>query len=158
MIFVADRTTATSSDMPDGILGTHTAHPSTGFQQSLKAHQPYWLNDVIRQVRELLMLQQNWDSRGAQCIDPDLLEASVILLSKIMRASTPPPCMIPVSSGGVQIEWHMRGMDLEVEFRSTDQLDVFYEDHLDGNTWEDNISFEDLSLLEKVIAKLTSRL
>lgn len=158
MTFVVEHTTVTSTDISDGFLGTHvTSQSSTGFQQSLKAHQPYWLNDVIHQVRKLLKLQQNWDSRGAQCIDRDLLEASVILLLKVMRASTPPPCMIPLSSGGVQIEWHMRGMDFEIEFCSTDCLDVFYEDHRDSTTWEDSISFNDLSLLKKVIAKLTSR-
>lgn len=148
----------TNTDISNELYANVVGQPSTNLHQPLTAQQPYWIDDVICQVRKLWKLPQNWDSRGAKRIDKNLLETIVKVLSEVMRASTPPPCMIPMSCGGVQLEWHMRGMDLEVEFRSSDDFDVFCEDHFDSTIWEGSFAIDDLVPLVEVIAKLTSRL
>ena len=91
--------------------------------------QPVWLKPVVKVMSELLNLPENWDSYGACRISPAATAFALQLLSETMQTDTPVPALVPTSGGGVQLEWHTRGIDLEVEIRSPGRLYVSYEDH-----------------------------
>ena len=58
-------------------------------------------------------LSQNWDSYGA----PPITEAALKVgreVIKMLRESE--PFVTPCSNGGIQLEWHERGIDLEFTF------------------------------------------
>lgn len=105
-----------------------------------KNEQPVWLIPVVKMVGDLLNLPENWDSYGAHPINPMAAAFALQLLSETMRADTPVPVVVPTSSGGVQLEWHTRGIDLEVEIRSSSRLYVSYEDHRHGVEWEGELT------------------
>ncbi len=57
-----------------------------------------------------------------------------------MQSDTPTPAVVPTSRGGVQLEWHTREIDVEVEIPSPDHITVSYEDHRSGKEWEDELT------------------
>lgn len=66
---------------------------------------------------QLGALEQNWDSYGA----PPLDRATILRAEAWLAAA----CIVPCSGGGVQIEWHRDGVEIEVSFNpdgSTDFL------------------------------------
>jgi hypothetical protein len=51
------------------------------------------------------------------------------LLESTMRDDTPAPWVVPLSDGGVQMEWHERGLDIEIGVPPSDEsIDVWSND------------------------------
>ena len=64
----------------------------------------------------LLTLPPNWDSYGAGAIDPNVVHDAMNYINGLLGPTSPAPRVIPLSSGGLQVEWHRNGVDLEVVF------------------------------------------
>jgi hypothetical protein len=75
---------------------------------------------------DLQNLSPNWDSYGAKTINQEMIRASLMILTQIMQADSPVPSIVPLSDGGIQIEWHRRQQDLEIVFSMDDQPQYFY--------------------------------
>jgi len=97
---------------------------------------PVWLENVLAEIGELAQLDENWDSYGAQRIDPHCIQAAAGLLRAILDAATPRPSVVPTSRGGVQLEWHRGGIDLEIEIESPTRMNVSFEDAREGTQKE----------------------
>jgi hypothetical protein len=70
----------------------------------------------MRQFADLLRLPPDWDGYGANVIDPQPLVAAYRFSVDFLRINSPAPQVVPLSSGGVQLEWHREDVDLEIEF------------------------------------------
>ena len=115
---------------------------------------PRWLGPTSEALNRLSSLGANWDSYGALPIDPAHLVSAIELLSLIMRESTPVPSVVPTTQGSVQLEWHTRGVDLEIEVLSPQRFIVSFEDAVNGDQWEREITV-DVTLLVKAIDRIT---
>jgi hypothetical protein len=115
-----------SGALSDFQVPESSAHPWTYSLSSRTA--PRWLNKVLKEVDALRYLERNWDSYGAPRVNrPSLVEAAG-LLRELARPRTPAPSVVPTSDGSVQLEWHTRGIDLEVRWISPTTVHVCLED------------------------------
>ena len=73
-----------------------------------------WFEQAVDSLSALLTLPSNWNSYGAPPVEPTALHLMLKLLSSL-QATMPEPRILPTSRGGVQIEWHCGGVDLEIE-------------------------------------------
>ena len=73
---------------------------------------------VRARLKELLDLPQGWDSYGAGCIDPKAVDAA----SRLLDVLDHDPAVIPTSHGGIQLEWHRDGLELEVEINTAGEI------------------------------------
>lgn len=74
-----------------------------------------WREDVLDEINALLSLEPNWDSYGAQAIDGGCTgKAAVFVLLLAEHKKLPRPSVVPTSGGGVQIEWCIDGLDIEL--------------------------------------------
>ena len=87
---------------------------------------PKWFDQVMQGLVDLLTLPPNWDSYGAGPIDLALVRRAFEFVNGFLRHSSPAPSIIPLSSGGLQIEWHRKGIDLEVVFDQGDEPMFYY--------------------------------
>lgn len=115
-----------------------------------------WVGPTIDRLSELLRLEENWDSYGARPVNPKAALFAFEILRGMMRDSTPQPWIVPTPSGHIQLEWHTKGIDLEVEVFSPTLIRVFFEDQLNHEEWEGDQTY-DLSKLANVIDELTRR-
>lgn len=85
-----------------------------------------WYRPVAVRVIELLSLSEDWDSYGASV--PTWVGARALLdvLNAVMGAKTPVPFIAPSPDGHFQAEWHLNGIDLEVEVFGPTHIDVSY--------------------------------
>ena len=113
-----------------------------------------WLLPTAKALCELLALPADWDSYGALPVKPSRVFAALELLLGIMGDDSPKPSVVPTSRGGVQLEWHMGGIDLEIEVLSSLRFHVAFEDSASGEEWEREIG-SDLSPLASCIARLS---
>ncbi|MGA2254556.1 MAG: hypothetical protein ABSG53_07845 [Thermoguttaceae bacterium] len=87
---------------------------------------PAWFDDLLAEISELVKLEESWDSYGARPIDPHCVEATANLFLPIFNSDTPRPSVVPINRGGIQLEWHRAGTDLEIEIEPPERLHVFF--------------------------------
>ena len=97
---------------------------------------PRWSRDLLAKISELGDLEEDWDSYGARPVDPQCAIATVTLLLSVFDSSTPKPSIVPTSRGGIQLEWHRAGANLEIEIESPSRFHVFFEDEQAGKESE----------------------
>lgn len=98
-----------------------------------------WFRPTVQALAELLKLPDGWNSYGASRINPRHVTATLQMLSLIMRKETPAPSVVPTNRGGVQVEWHRSGIDIEIETLSEDCFSAFCADAETGEQWEDEV-------------------
>src|SRR5712692_1526644 len=82
---------------------------------------PAWFDPLMQGFVDLLTLSPNWDSYGAGAIDPKVVLYAMTFMNSLLGPTTPAPRVVPLSSGGLQVEWHRQGIDLEVVFERDEQ-------------------------------------
>lgn len=100
---------------------------------------PRWVQPTVENLLATLELEPNWDSYGGPPVEKKSIEGAISLLLATMNEDSPPPAVVPTSAGGVQLEWHQGGVDLEIEVRPTGSAHVYSRDHQSGAEWEGEI-------------------
>jgi len=93
---------------------------------------PSWVAPTISGFIRIHMLPDNWDSYSASRIDRDLIKQALLVIEQIMDFNSPPPSVVPLGSGGLQLEWHRKQQDLEISFTTEDPSGFFYRDRRNG--------------------------
>ena len=80
------------------------------------------------------------------------------ILKDVMRPRTPIPQVVPSSVGGVQLEWHEKGIDLELHVTGPYQCELWFQDLNAPGTGPISMGLtNDFSALLKPIELLTQR-
>lgn len=86
---------------------------------------PSWFDPLMQGLVDVRTLPANWDSYDAMPINPKLVDMALTFMSGLLGPSSPAPRVVPLSSGGLQLEWHRKGVDVEVVF-DQDERPYFY--------------------------------
>ncbi|NUN51598.1 MAG: hypothetical protein HUU06_02270 [Planctomycetaceae bacterium] len=83
---------------------------------------------LVAHLGDILALEANWDSYASPRIDRGATSAALVALLSLASISpeAPAPFVVPTSRGGVQLEWHEQGVDLEIEIRPDGKVLAFY--------------------------------
>jgi hypothetical protein len=96
-----------------------------------------WRGKAVAILHSLRVLKKNWNSYGARPIDPAILSAAEDFLNRLSSLDLLSPSIVPTTQGGVQLEWHDRGVDLEIELLSPDKYRLSFDDSATGQ--EENV-------------------
>ncbi len=69
---------------------------------------------TLAALRKMADLEPNWDSYGAVPINPNAIARAILMLDSLQGDWTP----VPMSDGGVQLELHSDGFDVEIQIRA----------------------------------------
>src|SRR5918998_238559 len=95
---------------------------------------PGWLPEAGRQIDDLLALAPGWDSYSARQITGDAGSRAFALLEEQTQHETPRPSIVPMARGGIQLEWHLRNLNIEITVPPQGSpVEVWYEDLCDGS-------------------------
>ena len=115
---------------------------------------PEWLKEAEETLRGLATLPEGWDSYGAKSTERHAIDSAIELLRRIVQHDTPKPAVVPTNRGGIQIEWHTRGVDLEIEITPHGDIRLLYENPQENAEEEFELGF-DLKPLADLIAKVS---
>jgi hypothetical protein len=96
------------------------------------------------------------NSYRARLVSASATSAALQLLLSVTSDTVPKPAVVPTVRGGVQLEWHTRGIDLEVEARPDSRYSMAFEDDRTGISWEHE-STADVEPVRAALAELTRR-
>lgn len=76
-----------------------------------------WQDDAVIGVLKISKLPQNWDSYNSPPPTKKAVDASINLLRDkyVSSIDLPAPFIVPISGGGIQIEWIIDDRELELE-------------------------------------------
>lgn len=109
---------------------------------------PMWLGRVKHRIGELAQLPPNWDSYGALPVDPRIPALVEDLVEWFAVDDMPPPDVFATSDGGVQVEWHIRRANIEIEV-APEGTTVYFHDLTGGAQWSRAASPTDLQLVRR---------
>lgn len=121
--------------VPSGAEST-TSQQSEGFWASEPSplgvdptwHPPQWLTALVSALDTLLRLPTGWSSYRSVPVREEIAIAIIDLLVQVMSDDSPPPAVVPTAHGGIQVEWHRNGIDLEIEALSPYRFVAYFED------------------------------
>lgn len=75
-------------------------------------------------------LAPSWDSYSGAPLKRDAVTFASHLLQQITSDQTPAPHVCPTALGGIQIEWHEKGINLELHVTGAFECEVWFQDLL----------------------------
>jgi hypothetical protein len=114
---------------------------------------PGWFDPLVQGFVDLLTLPPNWDSYQAGTIDPKVVHDAMNFINAALGPTSPAPRVVPLSSGGLQVEWHRNGIDLEVVFDRGEEPFFYCINRANGEESEHSLP-EHAALLKSIIANL----
>jgi hypothetical protein len=76
---------------------------------------PGWLPTAFVKLGSLLRLAPDWDSYGALAISGGTIRKTLDFLMHAIPEHVSQPAIVPTPAGGIQLEWHEGGIDIEIE-------------------------------------------
>lgn len=93
---------------------------------ALEVSSARWFNRTITEIVGLMWLPKDWNSYSPKRIEPKTIEKMLAVLLAILDPDSTPPTVVPTTRGGVQVEWHWNGIDLEIEAFNSSKLEFFF--------------------------------
>lgn len=106
---------------------------------------PEWLPALVQRLKHLITLSSGWAGRGSRPIDPQVVMKALEVTFRVApNGARYAPQVVPTFVGGVQLEWHQAGFDLEIEIMPTGETLVDYSTVDESDCWDGD--FEDLQV------------
>jgi len=113
-----------------------------------------WEDQIVPKICRLLDLSPGWDSYKGEPLKLDAGRFAIKILNDIMGPRTPIPQVVPVSTGGIQFEWHKMDYDLELYIAAPYDCELSYRDHTNGDS--DSITLSaDFSPLARQMVRIS---
>jgi hypothetical protein len=74
-----------------------------------------WQLEPIKKILGALLLPENWDSYGGHTPKTEAAETAIQIIASIVHEDPPRPRVVPLGTGGIQLEWKKGARELEVE-------------------------------------------
>lgn len=87
--------------------------------EKCKNWSPEWKAEIFKLI-DFVDLQQGWDSYNAPPIKPSIVQFALDFILYEIPRHYQPPQIVPRNNTGLQFEWHVNEMDLEVYFSPLD--------------------------------------
>ena len=115
-----------------------------------------WVQEVLAELQRLATLRPGWDGAGGRKLSPSAIQAAISFMNRMLSSSTLAPQIVPTSAGGIQLEWHSRGIDLEIEADRSGGLLVFVDGvPILGEEWEGPLDWRGQHYVEQAIKLLS---
>jgi hypothetical protein len=108
--------TATSSTLEQMYPSAQRSHTSPQWSGVVLLRDlSRWQIEAVRKLFQLLALPRDWDSYGSPPPSEVAITAGVRLILGIDLDNFVSPRVVPVSGGGVQLEWSLGTSEVEIE-------------------------------------------
>jgi len=112
-----------------------------------------WSDQVADRLVKLLRLPEGWDGHNGKPLRQVTAEFACRLIASIMQAKPPLPQIMPTSNGGMQIEWHRKGWDIEIEVEGPNKIFAYARNVRSGDESEFPVT-TDFSLLTPLVKNI----
>lgn len=92
------------------------------------ANLPWWFDEHLsEELNRLFALPAGWDGSSSDEVTTQAVQETVAVLAAIVSEISSPPQFFPLRDGGIQVEWHVGGNNVEIEVNCAGDAYVFAE-------------------------------
>jgi hypothetical protein len=113
-----------------------------------------WLDATVKGLGSTLSLARGWDTYDGAPVSTRSVDRALAFLFAFLEPSSPTPSVVPLSDGGVQVEWHRGGLDIEVTFSPREAPELYVRDLETGNEWDGDATPELIEQVRPLLARL----
>lgn len=95
-----------------------------------------WSGRLFVDIDALLRLPPGWNSHNAAPVPPDAAATALDIVVRALLEGAPYPHITPLSSGGLQVEWHEPDLEIEVAIDHEGVVTVWSNDAQTGTETE----------------------
>lgn len=99
-----------------------------------------WLYATTHDLERVMARRYGWDSYNALPTTIDSVSHALRFLGEFLQHDSAPPTIVPLADGGVQLEWHRGGVDIEASFPAGDRPELYVRDLESGDEYELDLS------------------
>jgi hypothetical protein len=74
-----------------------------------------WADEIVSKLNELTALPVGWDGYAGRPVSFDSAYFTVNMLERLNTDGVPVPSIVPGSDGSLQVEWHRKMFDVELD-------------------------------------------
>ena len=115
-----------------------------------------WFRPVVSRLEGALSLAPGWDSYSALPTTATEVEAAILFLASFLDHDSAPPTIVPLPDGGIQLEWHRGGVDVEATFPVAEDAELYIRDIDSGEEVELNPHESASAQLQEYVDRLRS--
>lgn len=113
-----------------------------------------WAEEVRDRLNHLCQLPVGWDGYRGRPTRFDVAHFAFDLLRHVCRATTPAPSIVPLPSGGLQIEWHHDAADIELTVPAPSNVEAWVADPALGDDGEERLLETDFAFIVPWVKRL----
>jgi len=113
-----------------------------------------WVEPVKQRLGHICALPVAWDGYRGRPTRFDIAYFAFELLKRVCKASTPAPSIVPLPSGGLQVEWHQDDLDIELTIQTPNTVEVWIGHVGNGEEETEQSLTSNFIFLDPWIAKL----
>lgn len=117
-------------------LATETEEDSTELVELPRERADVGLAQVKKAVTELVNLPEGWDGYNGLPVRPEVAEHALRLMAAIKECTQIVPDVVPLSNGGLQMEWFVGAYEVEVAIAPDGSTHFYFECTNDGRVRE----------------------
>lgn len=112
-----------------------------------------WQVEPIKKVLGALLLPENWDSYGGHAPRREAAATAIEIIASIVQEDPPRPRVVPLGTGGIQLEWENGQRELEVECAPDGSIEALkIEGDAEGESYVSCTSTDVISLFAWLMA------
>ncbi len=111
------------------------------------------MTPVLHRLHVLSQLEDGWDAQKALRVSHSNIDIALQVLLGVMQKGTPIPALVPTVRGGLQIEWHVQDVDIELEIASPDRYLLSFEDRAAHREFERELT-TDLGAFAEAVMRI----
>lgn len=96
--------------------GRESAEVPQIYQVTLSSAPSGWYGAALNRISQLTELAAGWNSYASREVQADMAMETVRFLATVAYPGIAAPAIIPLADGGLQVEWHRGGLDVEITF------------------------------------------
>lgn len=100
-------------------------------RKTLSHQQGDWTGELNSRLNILCALPVGWDGYSGKPVLYDLASYGAQILQTILTPGAALPSIVPLGTGGLQIEWHEGELDIEITISQPFEADVWVLDEAD---------------------------
>ncbi len=100
--------------------------------------EPRWVDVLASRTQRILRLSRGWDGPGSEPVQPRLLDEAIRILRDALVGvrNAAAPYLIPGGDGSIQIEWHEKSGELELDLAADGSHSIWIRDYRSGEEIE----------------------
>jgi hypothetical protein len=114
---------------------------------------PDWIPEFLEIASRLRALRDGWDSYHGQRIHAEAIRRALAVLVSLDITARQLPSFVPMSTGGIQLEWHTLAGDTEIVIHPNGRVSAYCNVDQDGSEWEAE-ELTDFGLLRSKVASI----